>query len=507
MATTQYVGARYVPLFAEPAQWDINKQYEPLTIVLDHGNSYTSRQFVPAGIELTNDAFWALTGNYNAQVEQYRQEVRTYDDRITTAQTTADGAANAAAEADTKATNAKAAIDAEVTRATAKEAEIQSLASTNETDIAHLDAQMAATTGSELLNRITNNKSDSDTKFADADDKFAGTTDSGLKTLITSETQRATAAESDLASKIAEADRSSLTLNNANIVLFGDSYLLGTHANGSNTDGNGWGYYFKKEVPTATVTEFANGGAGFNSAGTTGDMAGMNASQMFTYAKGKIAEPSKVTHVMIQFGYNDASLTNIDTVVNALNNCKSCFPNAKVNLAFTYLGKRDNMNTPKNFSNTNVCYVNAAAQCGVGISSIINPIYLYQNNTYDDIHPNASVQQLLGKMMVTACANTHVQDVSLNYVENFSLSSEHVCTIDGRAIVVGSTLPSAVDGYTPFQISFGKTRYFGGVNPSGDRTNWSACMLELTASGNVNVIGGNCTNTTVYSFPFSFIYL
>lgn len=160
MATSQYIGARYVPLFAEPAQWDKTKQYEPLTIVLDHGNSYTSRQFVPVGIELTNEAFWALTGNYNAQVEQYRQEVTTYDARIKTAQTTADGAASKATEADNKATNANAAIEAEVTRATAKEAEIQSLAEANDTDISHLDEQMAATTGSELLNRINNETSD-----------------------------------------------------------------------------------------------------------------------------------------------------------------------------------------------------------------------------------------------------------------------------------------------------------------------------------------------------------
>lgn len=160
MATSQYIGARYVPLFAEPAQWDKTKQYEPLTIVLDHGNSYTSRQFVPVGIELTNDAFWALTGNYNAQVEQYRQEVTGYDARIKTAQTTADGAVTKATEADTKATNANTAIEAEVKRATAKEAEIQSLAETNDTDIAHLDAQMAATSTSELLNRITKEASD-----------------------------------------------------------------------------------------------------------------------------------------------------------------------------------------------------------------------------------------------------------------------------------------------------------------------------------------------------------
>lgn len=170
MATSQYVGARYVPLFAEPAQWDINKQYEPLTIVLDHGNSYTSRQFVPVGIELTNEAFWALTGNYNAQVEQYRQEVTSYDSRIKTAQTIADGADAKATEANTKATNASAAVETEISRATAKEAEIQSLAETNETDIAHLDAQMAATTGSELLNKIakeTNDRTEADKTLGD----------------------------------------------------------------------------------------------------------------------------------------------------------------------------------------------------------------------------------------------------------------------------------------------------------------------------------------------------
>lgn len=83
MAVTQYIGARYVPLFAEPILWDANREYEPLTIVTHEGNSYTSRQAVPVGISITNESFWALTGNYNAQVEQYRREVRAFDGRIT----------------------------------------------------------------------------------------------------------------------------------------------------------------------------------------------------------------------------------------------------------------------------------------------------------------------------------------------------------------------------------------------------------------------------------------
>lgn len=82
MAVTQYIGARYVPLFADPMQWDPAKTYEPLTIVYNGGNSYTSRQYVPVGIQIDDDAYWALTGNYNAQIEQYRTEVARCDGRI-----------------------------------------------------------------------------------------------------------------------------------------------------------------------------------------------------------------------------------------------------------------------------------------------------------------------------------------------------------------------------------------------------------------------------------------
>lgn len=74
MPTTQYIGSRYVPLLADPIEWSSTKEYEPLTIVTHEGNSYTSRQFVPKGIDIHNEAFWALTGNYNAQIEQYRRE-------------------------------------------------------------------------------------------------------------------------------------------------------------------------------------------------------------------------------------------------------------------------------------------------------------------------------------------------------------------------------------------------------------------------------------------------
>ena len=87
MGTRQYIGARYVPIFGrkgeESIEWDNSAPYEPLAIVLYQGNSYTSRQYVPSGVEITDNEFWAETGNYNAQIEQYRQEVLEFDTRIT----------------------------------------------------------------------------------------------------------------------------------------------------------------------------------------------------------------------------------------------------------------------------------------------------------------------------------------------------------------------------------------------------------------------------------------
>ena len=70
-----YVGNRYVPIFANPVEWDNLRSYEPLTIVTYQGTSYTSKKQVPVGTALNNTEYWVVTGNYNEQVEHYRQEV------------------------------------------------------------------------------------------------------------------------------------------------------------------------------------------------------------------------------------------------------------------------------------------------------------------------------------------------------------------------------------------------------------------------------------------------
>ena len=82
----QYIGARYVPIFGrageDTVEWDDLAPYEPLTVVMHDGVSYVSRRYVPAGIEITDTNYWVETYRFNAQVEQYRQEVLSFQDQI-----------------------------------------------------------------------------------------------------------------------------------------------------------------------------------------------------------------------------------------------------------------------------------------------------------------------------------------------------------------------------------------------------------------------------------------
>ena len=98
VGTRRYVGERYVPIFGrkgeESIEWDNSAPYEPLTIVLYQGNSYTSRQYVPIGVDITNQEFWVITGNYNAQVEAYYRETVAAREIADNAITTANNAQN-----------------------------------------------------------------------------------------------------------------------------------------------------------------------------------------------------------------------------------------------------------------------------------------------------------------------------------------------------------------------------------------------------------------------------
>lgn len=237
MAVTQYVGARYVPLFAEPLEWDNTKTYEPLTIVYNNGNSYTSKQYVPVGIEITNTHYWALTGNYNAQIEQYRDEVQRYDARITANDT---------------------AIKAEVERATAAEAtkaptshasETTAYGVGNGTNYGHVRLAVASTPAT----------SDATAGIAATPKVVNDAVTTASNTLQTS----IGAIEGDVAELKAQADKGETIKS---LYVIGDSYL-----EGYNPDGNviGFGTVIKTTLKVPTYHEDALGGAKWDASTAT----------------------------------------------------------------------------------------------------------------------------------------------------------------------------------------------------------------------------------------------
>ena len=162
---SQYIGSRYVPIFADPIEWDNHRSYESLTIVTHDGESYTSKCNVGPGVDITNSRYWAKTGAYNAQVEQYKNEVKDLSSQVS-------GFASDNAEfrkkidqftkdnAEMKNTVAedKARVDALAERVATAETEIDGLQATtaqHTTEIADLHAK-----DEDLQRQITSNDGD-----------------------------------------------------------------------------------------------------------------------------------------------------------------------------------------------------------------------------------------------------------------------------------------------------------------------------------------------------------
>ena len=61
--TQTYVGMRYVPVFADPIQWDDSVEYEPLTMVTYDDDIYVSKFYVPVGVSPTDTDFWVVFGS------------------------------------------------------------------------------------------------------------------------------------------------------------------------------------------------------------------------------------------------------------------------------------------------------------------------------------------------------------------------------------------------------------------------------------------------------------
>ena len=196
--TSMYIGARYVPIFADPVEWDDAREYEPLTIVIHDGSCYTSKCYVPKGAQLPpypegQTKYWVKTSDYNYQfadlkktvldlsrlVEQFQKDNKAFTDlingwneKVQQWETDITAWGERLDTVESNITDLTASLNAEIDRAKAAEqanaAAIAQETADRKQAISELDAADAAEAQAReeadtaLSNRITANKTDID---------------------------------------------------------------------------------------------------------------------------------------------------------------------------------------------------------------------------------------------------------------------------------------------------------------------------------------------------------
>ena len=387
---TQYVGARYVPLFAEPLDWDSKRKYEPLTIVLYQGASYTSRQYVPVGIDINNSNFWAITGNYNAQVEQYRRETQAVSEKYDSVLKTSNDSLSLAQENSAKlAGTTDSALKTLITDETARA----------KNEEASIDSKVIAET-----ERATNSERTL-TKSIATETERAKTAENANTTSIQNETERAKAEEQKNAAAIAaETTRAKeredeldakISKSGFNIITIGDSYSQ------AESELNTWPYWLHQLDASIKVNNFGVSGAGFN----------VNTKlfhDQLQNAHEQLEDPDSINYIVIAGGRNDI-MSESETMTRITELCtdaRTWFQNARV-IIVPMLWDQTSI------TENELAKINAISKAGNsnGADVIIGawiwgkgePNY-YQAN---DIHPNEKGAKVMAGYILSALKGTY----------------------------------------------------------------------------------------------------
>lgn len=380
MAIREYIGARYVPKFYDDgqgnAEWTNRVAYEPLTIVLHEGNSYTSRQYVPIGVDITNTKYWLETGNWNSQVESYRREVFALSDRIDE---------NAAAIENEKTTRSEA--DEDLRKQIGSEVTARKNADTALDNRINAEATARQNADTALGGRI------------DAEATARQNADTALGNRIDALTNNPTAVQK---------------LEERYFIFIGDSYQVGTTAGGTTKSFLDIIQEYKV-IPNDHLWRAQKGGAGFTISNNTflQLLQGINMS-----AENK----KKITDIVVTGCYNDAN--NIDNIISAMKTFRTYvntnYPNAMVTVIPAGWRRFDgnSAQTFANLYNSVHNWYKGANQCGFHYAgsahSLLARIPWYIST--DGIHPKAEGYQALADVVLNVLTGSDDTFQTLNYM-------------------------------------------------------------------------------------------
>lgn len=389
VGTRQYIGARYVPIFGRKGEtsieWDNTAPYEPLTIVLYQGNSYTSRQYVPVGVEITNQEFWAVTGNYNAQIEVYRRDTAA---ALATAEDAQESANNAQNDIDTLLPKSNFSA-----QNTVKKYVDDSIA-TVQNDIDTLLPKSAFSSSNTVKNYI-------DASAATLNDNIETASDAITDIIGTrfTDTNTITAFANSIDDK--------LSTYQTKMLVIGDSYsdheLSGDQAHDSSL----WWYHVAQAL-NLTPTKYAKSGAGYVHASD-----GITFDTLATNAIAAITDKELYRYVFVYGGLNDLRLdvsrNDFQTAVaNLLLKLRGAFPHSTVVVmgCNTFINQNINANndTQTSFSNI-IARVAFAAECAFINTNTWLLGWASQFNSAE--HPNQSGESRIAGLVLSALFGTN----------------------------------------------------------------------------------------------------
>lgn len=379
MAVRQYVGARYVPKFATPTEWTASTSYEAFTIVTFNNASYTSKVQVPptVGNPANNPKYWALTGNYNAQVEQYRHETQ---------------------ELSGKYDRLKGGVDK-------VNSDITKVNGTINTLTGKVDSNTRAIS-TETTNRTNADKNINDKLNTEISNRTAG--DNTLDQKITNEGKAREALSNNLNGLIATRD---YNFKNRQFVFLGDSIARGY---------NGTGY--NSTAPMTMVGQLLRCKRFYDFTANRGGFSsetGYSYMNVLTANESQIADKTAITDFVIVGGINDTDKSNLDSTMPALfQYIKANYPNAQIlNIDIAYSADKG----PGAKQNTADLYAMYSNQNGVAFidGSAIIPSVLNTLQS-DGVHLNDYGSKYVANKVFNCirtgapCVNKHISGTCTN---------------------------------------------------------------------------------------------
>lgn len=316
----------------------------------------------------------------------------------------------------------------------------------------------------------------------------------------------ASSANSAAAAAAAVLDGAPTGLKNANIIVIGDSFVMGNGAS------HGWAYYLKQALPSsAKVTAYGGGGAGFTkgaSSNNTGGVQGKNFGQMLDYAyQTQKAEAAKVTHVIVQGSGNDAGKTSqvINSIKSFASSARAKFPNAEICAVPLQYKMNGSARLSTDYINEYVAYIRGGAQAGMAVphDAFVWMMTDSDVTSTDNMHPNEAGYMKAGY----SCASWLAGGTggAVEYVNKHtmgpSVSSNSVYTYikDGVAYLGGNVKLSKQASNSDVLLTLPRAMW-----PSF--THYNLCIISgssAVAVGRlyINASGTVCLRTPIGGYP------